>query len=230
MNLHDEMKKSIMLMEDRKSDIEYKEGKYKGEVTKVIAKLESYMGGAWTRLNKRYKTMQYQEDRLKDMLQRLGKRREALNLDITDRIQHDMFDPADEVLTRVVETKDATFTLAKATLRKTPSKTDYAGMMKAMPEELINRVEFLTDNMIPELTQAIELIVEAYTTEGSEREVKPALRGKLKPEAEAELKAKLHGEWTESINEDINGGFLSKLNQFLTRYDRKLDQVTQGLE
>ena len=168
----------------------------------------SYMGGSWTRLNNRYMKLEFQ-------LKRLEEARNKLNLQITDKIQRDTFDPSDELYTRVVETKDAIFTLAKRTMKTKADKVDRKAIIADMPKELLTRLDFLTDDMLPELTKAIELVVEKHTTTYEPEETKPALRPKRKTKFDME----------ESINEDASR-FEQLFRKFFTQYDKKLDYVT----
>jgi len=196
------------LNEARIPGIEYEEKKTKGVVSKVIAHMVSYVGGSWTRLNSRYMKLEFQ-------LKRLEEARNKLNLQITDKIQRDTFDPSDELYTRVVETKDAIFTLAKRTMKTKADKVDRKAIIADMPKELLTRLDFLTDDMLPELTKAIELVVEKHTTTYEPEETKPALRPKRKTKFDME----------ESINEDASR-FEQLFRKFFTQYDKKLDYVT----
>jgi hypothetical protein len=197
------------LTEARIPGVDYVEKKTKGAISKVIAQMVSYMGGSWTRLNSRYMKLEFQ-------LARLTEARTKLNLQITDKIQSETFDPTDELYTRVVETNDAVFTLAKATWKTKSPKVDQKAIIGNMPEELQQRLDFLTDDMLPELTKAIELIVEKYTTTFEPEEVKPALRARRKEKFDME----------ESINEDATSRFEQLFQKFFTQYDKKLDYVT----
>ena len=199
---------TTQLNEARIPGIEYEEKKTKGAISKVIAHMVSYMGGSWTRLNSRYMKLEFQ-------LKRLEEARNKLNLQITDKIQRDTFDPSDELYTRVVETKDAIFTLAKRTMKTKADKVDRKAIIADMPKELLTRLDFLTDDMLPELTKAIELVVEKHTTTYEPEETKPALRPKRKTKFDME----------ESINEDTSR-FEQLFQKFFTQYDKKLDYVT----
>jgi hypothetical protein len=196
------------LTEARIPGVDYVEKKTKGAISKVIAQMVSYMGGSWTRLNGRYMKLEFQ-------LARLTEARTKLNLQITDKIQSETFDPTDELYTRVVETNDAVFTLAKATWKTKSPKVDQKAIIANMPEELQQRLDFLTDDMLPELTKAIELVVEKYTTTFEPEEVKPALRARRKTKFDME----------ESINEDTSR-FEQLFQKFFTQYDKKLDYIT----
>lgn len=200
---------SVPLMEARIPGVEYTEKKTKGAITKVIAQMVSYMGGSWTRLNSRYMKLEFQ-------LARLTEARKKLNLQITDKIQSETFDPSDELYTRVVETKDVIFSLAKATWKTKSPKVDYKAIIADMPDELQQRLDFLTDDMLPELTKAIELVVERHTTLFEPEETKPALRPRRKTKFDME----------ESINEDATSRFEQLFQKFFTQYDKKLDYVT----
>ena len=201
---------TTQLNEARIPGVEYEEKKTKGVVSRVIAQMVSYMGGSWTRLNNRYMKLEFQ-------LKRLEEARNKLNLQITDKIQRDTFDPSDELYTRVVETKDAIFTLAKRTMKTKADKVDRKAIIADMPKELLTRLDFLTDDMLPELTKAIELVVEKHTTTYEPEETKPALRPKRKTKFDME----------ESINEDATSRFEQLFQKFFAQYDEKLDYVTE---
>jgi hypothetical protein len=196
------------LTEDRIPGVEYVEKKTKGIITKVIAQMVSYMGGSWTRLNGRYMKLEFQ-------LARLSEARKKLNLEITAKIADETFDPEDELLTRVVETNDAVFTLAKRTMKKPADKVDYKTIIKTMPDELQERLDFLTDDMLPALTKAIELVIEKNTTTFKSKEVKPALRPRRKTKFDFE----------ESLNEGISDRFEQIFVKFFAQYDKKLDYI-----
>lgn len=199
------------LSEARIPGVDYVEKKTKGAVSKVIAQMVSYMGGSWTRLNSRYMKLERQ-------LSELQIARDKLNLEITDKIASDTFDPTDELYTRVVETNDAIFSLAKATWKTKPDKVDRKAIIADMPEELSKRLDFLTDDMLPELTKAIELVVEKHTIPGGEPyEVKPALRPRRKTK---------FGDLGESLTESISDRFKQLFQKFFTQYDKKLAYIT----
>jgi len=197
------------LTEERISGVEYVEKKTKGIITKVIAQMVSYMGGSWTRLNGRYMKLEFQ-------LARLSEARTKLNREITDKIAMETFDPEDALLTRVVETNDAVFTLAKRTMKKPADKVDYKTIIKTMPDELQERLDFLTDDMLPALTKAIELVIEKNTTTFDPKEVKPALRPRRKTKFDFE----------ESLNEGISDRLEQIFVKFFAQYDKKLDYIT----
>jgi len=207
---------TTQLNEARLPNVEYVEKKVKGVIDKVIAKMESYMGGSWTRLNTRYMKLERQ-------LKEMQVARDKLNVAITDKIQQDTFDPADELLTRVVETNDAVFTLAKATMKTRAPKVDKDAIIEKMPEELKERLDFLTDDMIPELSKAIQLITEKYTTTFEPEEVKPALRARRKTK---------FGDLGENIQEDesqdtyYSNKMKSLFKKFFSQYDKELEYVT----
>jgi len=205
-----------IMTEARLPNVEYVEKAVKGVIDKVIAKMESYMGGSWTRLNTRYM-------RLEKALKLHQIRRDELNKQITDKIASETFDPADELYTRVVETNDAVFTLAKATMRQKKPTVDTATMIANLPEELKERLDFLTDDMLPELTKAIELLTEKYTTTYEPEEVKPALRARRKTKF-----PELGENITEENQEDnyYSKEFVTLFKKFFNQYDKELDYVT----
>jgi len=204
-----------IMTEARLPNVEYVEKAVKGVIDKVIAKMESYMGGSWTRLNTRYM-------RLEKALKLHQIRRDELNKQITDKIASETFDPADELYTRVVETNDAVFTLAKATMRQKKPTVDTETMIANLPEELKERLNFLTDDMLPELTKAIELLTEKYTTTYEPEEVKPALRARRKTKF-----PELGENITEENQEDnyYSKEFVSLFKKFFNQYDKELDYV-----
>jgi len=236
MNLHDTMKTTIQLMEDRidHPDVEYKETKTKGVVTKVIAKMASYVGGSWTRLGNQYMKLEFQE-------KRLARKKQELKDKMRDKIASDTFNPADEAYTRVVETKDVIAKITKATMKKFGGKMtvkDKDAMIANLPQELTQRVDFLTEDMLPELIKAIDLIIVAYTPEEYEKETKPAFTVNPTAQAKEKMQDKLNQlestDPTQFINEeytdDVRYQRLEQmLSTFFNKYDRKLAKVSQGL-
>lgn len=204
-------------------NVEYRavdaKGKTTGEITKIIADMSSYIGGSWTKLNRRFVTLRTESDRLAALLK-------EVNLEITDKMQRDTFDPADELLTREVQTKDAIFMLSRAYTQTTVkmSAKDREEMMKNMPRELVARLDFLTEEMIPDLTKAIALTIEAYSKEVT-TDAKPRLTPKLRTPIP---KDKYKDATKESINEDASklDMFNAKIDNFIAKYDQKLDYVT----
>jgi len=205
-------------------NIEYRavdaKGETTGEITKIIADMSSYMGGTWTRLNRRFVKLKTESNRLAVLLK-------EVNLEITDKMQRDTFDPGDELLTREVLTKDAIFMLSKAYTHTTVkfSAKDREEMMNNMPRELVARLDFLTEEMIPDLTRAIALTIEAYSGPPITKTAKPRLTPKLKTPIP---KDKYKDATKESINEDVSklDRFNDMIGKFISQYDKKLDYVT----
>ena len=203
------------LSESRLPNVEYVEKAVKGVIDKVIAKMESYMGGSWTRLNTRYM-------RLEKTLKMHQIKRDELNKQITDKIASETFDPADELYTRVVETNDAVFTLAKATMRQKKPTLDAPAMIENLPKELQERLDFLTDDMLPELTKAIELLTEKYTTTYEPQEVKPALRVRRKTKF-SDLGEDITEE--DQDNNFYSDKFVNLFKKFFNQYDKELNYI-----
>ena len=205
-------------------NIEYRavdaKGETTGEITKIIADMSSYMGGTWTRLNRRFVKLKTESNRLAVLLK-------EVNLEITDKMQRDTFDPGDELLTREVLTKDAIFMLSKAYTHTTVkfSAKDREEMMNNMPRELVARLDFLTEEMIPDLTRAIALTIEAYSGPPITKTAKPRLTPRLKTPIP---KDKYKDATKESINEDVSklDRFNDTIGKFISQYDKKLDYVT----
>lgn len=243
MNLHDTMKQTMQLFEARIDDpnVVYKtyskdkvETNDPSKITKIIAHISSYFGGSWTRLGKRYMELQFQQEVLKRKLKQL-------NLKITDKIQDETFDPIDEAFSRAVQTNDITALLARKTEKTVGGKMDAkqtANFHENVPRELVERVEFLTDEMIPELTKAFQLIIAAYTPKVEKKEVKPGLRVTPTQQAKEKMKAKLAQlesvDAEQFINEEYTDDIRYQhiedmLKKFFNKYDQKLQAVSQGL-
>ena len=204
-----------IMSEARLPNVEYIEKAVKGVIDKVTAKMESYMGGSWTRLNTRYM-------RLEKTLKMHQIKRDELNKQITDKIASETFDPADELYTRVVETNDAVFTLAKATMRQKKPTLDAPAMIENLPKELQERLDFLTDDMLPELTKAIELLTEKYTTTYEPQEVKPALRARRKTKF-SDLGENITEE--DQDNNFYSDKFINLFKKFFNQYDKELNYI-----
>jgi|APSaa5957512576_1039674.scaffolds.fasta_scaffold28876_2 hypothetical protein len=198
MNLQESIRNDLELLEARRPDLKYKEAKVQGAISKVTVNLESYESGVYTKLAQRYR-------QLDEETKRLTQARDGLNREVTDRILS-YFDAEDEVLTRVMDTVSMTLTLSKKTTAHPKPTIAHAKMMLTLPEELMEATDFITEDMLPSLIKAIELITAKYTTIKEPYEKKPALS---KPK------------FKESVMEESDR-LIGMLDRFVKRYDSKL--------
>jgi len=89
----------------------------------------------------------------------------------------------------------------------------------------VARLDFLTEEMIPDLTRAIALTIEAYSGPPITKTAKPRLTPRLKTPIP---KDKYKDATKESINEDVSklDRFNDMIGKFISQYDKKLDYVT----
>jgi len=187
------------LAEARDPKRTYTEKSVKGVVERVTAQLKGSDSGNWTKLARRYA-------RLEASLVALKEQRDRLNLTLKDQVA-DVFDPADVVLTRVVETAQFTITLNKQTKKPdtTETRIDFEKIAGAL-------AELISDDLQPKVDE----IVKQYTTV----EVVP---GKTNA---ASLKVS-----KEELNEAMSFGqvtawvkrMVKSITDWASRYDRKLD-------
>src|SRR5574344_1245495 len=114
------------LLEARKKGVTYtevasKKNKAEQAVERVVAELSGATSGSWTKLSKKYID-------LDDDLKKLQLDRDKLNAAIKEQAQ-DIFDTADEVLTRVIETAQLSITLSKKSQIPETKKVDYEAVV-----------------------------------------------------------------------------------------------------
>lgn len=143
------MRVSELFEGKRQKGIDYTEVKNaQDKVERVIASLKGKESANWTRLTKEYVD-------LDDKLKKLNVERNALNSTIKEAAS-EIFDVADDVLTRVIETAQLTLTLSKKT--KTPASTevDYEKVVKALLDaKLVPTMKKMLDELIAANSKAI---------------------------------------------------------------------------
>lgn len=135
------------LLEARKKGVTYtevasKKNKAEQAVERVVAELSGATSGSWTKLSKKYID-------LDDDLKKLQLDRDKLNAAIKEQAQ-DIFDTADEVLTRVIETAQLSITLSKKSQIPETKKVDYEAVVLSLtaaqlPEKLSKMIQELID-------------------------------------------------------------------------------------
>jgi len=128
------------------SNISYVEKLVKKQVDKVVAVLKGSKSAFATTIAKSYRSIQHHE---KEII-RLKKEQS----DLIKSVEQDYFDPADAVLTRVIESVQFVITYTKVTVTpsKTSSKVNYE---KAMAELAIQ---------LPELDEVLAVLIKKHTT------------------------------------------------------------------
>lgn len=123
-----------------------------GEIDKVLVKIEGTQSAKFTKLATRYKELQSEVKALQTEL--------AENQDTLRGHMEELFDPADDVLTRVVETCALTLQLAKMVPSSTRTEVNY--------EKAFNEMVKLIGTMVPDLTAQMESLVECAKKAGEE--------------------------------------------------------------
>lgn len=133
-----EMRKLMMIMEGRLSDIEYDADK-----TSVTARLKGHNSAAYTRLANKLNRMQELEDEIKQL-------KADVKADTKENIA-ELFDAADAVHTRVVETIQFVFTMSKD-----PKPTETVKYKEV--------IDALTEHLTPELITVLEQLRSQFTS------------------------------------------------------------------
>ena len=140
-----QISKKLYIFENRDSSLTYNEKKVKGIVDRVTVELEGVKSATATKLAKRFKE-------LKTLKEQIDKETEELK---TQAREHalGLFDAADEIYTRVVETCSLTITVSKQITKTIPaipdsetSEFDFEGFYKdlsVLVPELIGKMEDL---------------------------------------------------------------------------------------
>ena len=123
-----------------------------GEIDKVLVKLDGAQSAKFTKLASQYKELQGEVKELQAKL--------ANNQDTIRAHMEELFDPADEVLTRVVETCALTLQLAKMVPPSSTTSTNY--------EKSFNELVKLIGSMVPDLKDQMESLVECAKKAGEE--------------------------------------------------------------
>jgi hypothetical protein len=220
MNLQESIRRDLTLMEDRRTDLDYKEKSVKGEVDRVTVEVSGNESGGLTRIGKRYV-------KIGQAIDKLNAQRKKINEEQTDGLL-EYFDAEDEVLTRVVDTVSATFTLSKKTTKTKAPTFDRNKMLQNLPDDLIEQLDYISEDMLPGLVKALELITKKYTTVYEAVEVKPSLRitpRKTKPP----VKVKIESIDPELADDGLDHRVLTALRDFIDEYDQKLNQLNTNI-
>jgi hypothetical protein len=199
-------KEHLLLTEVRDPSLTYT-NKYKGKaaekaIDRVILELTGNQSGSMSRLTKRY-------ERLDKALKLMNAKRAELNEKVKIEVEG-LFDPADVIYTRVVETVTMTITLSKAEAKETKASkvvVDYKSIAKAL-EALI----------APELEDKVKEITALYTTIIPPEDTPAALRVKSKLEEGLVLDT-----W-KKIKSAVAKG-IKNLASWAIKYDKKLAAI-----
>lgn len=124
-------------------DVSYSSVETKGEITKVVAHLQSYQSGRYTKLGRNLHRVERLEARIKQIKEEAkGEAKELIA---------DLFNAEDAARTRVVETVSFTFQLTKD-----PKATESVQYAKVLKE--------LEDHLTPELVQVMESLKAKYSS------------------------------------------------------------------
>jgi hypothetical protein len=148
------------ILEARRNDLEYKEEKTKGVLTKAITELSGSESATATKLARRFVNISKAVDVLKE-------KQKELNLQLTGVVENVFDDATDAVLTRVVNTASFSITLSKQEQAKEKVEVDYESIYK----QLVALVS-------PELEDQVKAIIEANTKKWVPENKKPGLRVK----------------------------------------------------
>jgi len=182
------------LFEARNPELNYVEKQVKKVLDLVTVELSGSKSGSMTRLMTRY-------SRLDKSAALLAERREATNLEMKDKVA-DLFDAADEVLTRVVETASFTITLSKAEKgadKKPKTSIDYEAIVKELQV------------MVPELEEKIKEITKKFT------EITPAKDSPITLRVRSKVDEGVVGDILKSVK-----AFAKSIFSWLKSYDRRL--------
>lgn len=196
----------IDLFEDRRADLTYKEKKAKGVIDRVTVELEGVDSARFTRMSRMLK-------RIDNQITKLQTIRNNVNEKLKGNVE-DLFDAEDVMITRVVETVNATLTLSKKSPPGKKSVTDYQKAWNELYE------------MYPDLKDQLDTLLTKYTKVQDVAEKAPGLRVKDKEAQQKKM---------ESLNED-SSSVLDKIREFASKltarfqrwaegYDERLDRV-----
>lgn len=123
-----------------------------GEIDKVLVKLDGVQSAKFTKLATQYKELQTEVKQLQSKM--------ADNQDTIRTHMEELFDPADDVLTRVVETCALTLQLAKMVPPSSKTEINY--------EKAFNELTKLIESMVPDLKGQMAELVKCATKSAEE--------------------------------------------------------------
>lgn len=162
-----EMRRLIMIAEGRLPDVEYVQDK-----TSVTAKLRSYNSAAYTRLANKMERMEALEAEIKQL-------KAEVKAETKENIA-DLFDAADAVHTRVIETIQFVITMSKD-----PKPTETVKYKEV--------IDALTEHLTPELIAVLNQLRAQFT---SVVQKSPSL--KITARADESISSKLKG-WVDRV-------------------------------
>lgn len=195
-----------LLTEARRSDLPYTEKKVKQAIDKVTVTLAGNQSGKFTKLAKQFKE-------LKEKTEELQAETNKLNAEIKDEAI-DLFDSADEVYTRIVETVSMTILIGKRqpdTMEKT-TKVNYEQIIKEISE------------LVPELKEQIDAIIEANT------QVEEKLKVAKSPQLRVDLKEDFSIAEIVKFVKSIGKRLVQSIKSWGKAYDKKVKSLTQRIE
>ena len=217
--------KSYELLEDRPEthlddpDIEYEySGKTKVATAneiydKVIARLAKDTSGKYTRLAHRYVKITNAKKHI-DML------RNTLNDEMRDAIES-MFPVADDILTRVIETKSLVIKLAKAEDEYSFEELDSEAYIKEL-EELVKGLDKNLD----------DIKKKCMTTKTVAEKKAKLLTPKIKLENRAMFESIIQENLTDFLDQVKiwAGRFTNTIRKWLKEYDKQFDELDRRIE
>jgi hypothetical protein len=174
-------------------DISFQEETTKGQITKVIASLESHQSGRYTKLGRNLKRIEWLSDKITQLKE--NTKQEAREL------VAGLFSAEDAVATRVVDTVSFTFQLTKD-----PKATNTVAYSKVLKE--------LEGHLTPELIKVMETLVEKHT---STVQKSPALTARDKAVGESIIEESPAEKFRSFFNQ-----LLSKITAWGKKYDAQL--------
>lgn len=195
-----------LLTEARRSDLPYTEKKVKQAIDKVTVTLSGNQSGKFTKLAKQFKE-------LKEKTEELQSQTNALNAEIKEEAI-DLFDAADEVYTRIVETVSMTILIGKRqpdSIEKT-EKINY--------EQIIKDITAL----VPDLTEQIDQIIQANT------QVEEKLKVAKAPQLRVDLKEDFSFESIVKFVKSIGKKLVQSIKNWGRDYDKKVKSLRQRIE
>ncbi len=181
-------------------NVSYSHEEKKGEITKVIANLESYESGRYTKLGRNL-------NRIKWLSEKIDQLKEEVKADTKGAIA-DLFHADDACRTRVVETVSFTFEMTKDP--KPTNTVQYAKVLEALEEHLT-----------PELLAVMEGLKAQFSNTVQKS---PGLKAKDKRYESIEEAIQLEEGFLDKLK-DIAKRFYAKITSWASSYDSKLAKL-----
>lgn len=181
-------------------NVSYSHEEKKGEITKVIANLQSYDSGRYTKLGRNL-------NRIKWLSEKIDQLKEEVKADTKGAIA-DLFHADDACRTRVVETVGFTFEMTKDP--KPTTTVQYSKVLEALEEHLT-----------PELLAVMEGLKAQFS---SVTQKSPGLKAKDKRYESIEEAIQLDEGFLDKIK-DLAKRFYAKVTNWASSYDSKLAKL-----